>query len=307
MPDKERAALQIQAKELLGALPEKMPGGDADTPALVALGDKLYHEKNLSVNGTQACSSCHDLKTAGVDNKPVSPGAEGKNGTRNSPTTLNAGYQFAQFWDGRAKDLVEQAKGPILNPIEMGMKSGRDVEKNIAGLPGYPELFASAFPGVKKPVTYDNIAAAIAAFERTLVSPSRFDDFVEGDLNAMTSDELQGLKHFLAVGCKTCHGGPLAGGGQFQKLGLVKAYAKATDPGRFLVTRDDNDKFIFKVPQLRNVARTGPWFHDGSLANLEDVVTTMADVNLGQQLTSDQVKTIVAFLKSLDGREKTPA
>ncbi len=307
MPDDERAQLLTQAKELLGALPDTMPGSETDTPDRIALGKKLYHEPKLSINGTQACSSCHNLNTAGVDNKPVSPGAEGKNGSRNSPTTLNAGFQFAQFWDGRAKDLAEQAKGPILNPIEMGMKTDKDVVKTIAGLPDYPELFEKAWPGEKKPLTYQNIANAIAAFERTLVSRGRFDDFLAGDMNALTNDELHGLRNFLSIGCKTCHNGAPVGGGQFQKLGLVKAYARATDPGRFSVTGIETDKFIFKVPQLRNVARTGPWFHDGSIANLEDAVTTMADVNLGQQLSAEQLRTIVAFLKSLDGREKTPA
>jgi cytochrome c peroxidase len=296
--------VQSQAAQVFGALPDKMPGSEADTPELIALGGKLYNEVKLSMNGKQSCNTCHDLKTAGVDNKAVSIGALGTLGTRNSPTVLNAGFQFVQFWDGRAKDLKEQAKGPVLNPVEMALKADKDAEKAIAETPEYKDLFAKAFPGAAKPITFDNIAGAIAAFERTLVSKSKFDFFVKGNTAAMTNEEIAGLKQFMSVGCITCHTGPLLGGSMYQKLGLLKPYKNTTDPGRFTVTKDERDKFMFKVPQLRNIALTAPYFHDGSVATLDEAVKTMADINLGKQLTDAEVKSIVTFLKALNGEVK---
>ena len=194
-----------RANRFFSPLPETMPGSENDTPERIALGKKLYFEKRLSINDKQSCASCHILENgfAGVDNLPTSPGARGEQGTRNSPTVLNSGWQDSQFWDGRAEDLVEQAKGPILNPIEMGMPDEKTVEQKIQGIAEYQSAFAKAFPNNKPALTYQNIAEAIAAFERTLITPSRFDDFLNGDAAALSKIEQRGLKEFLKVDCKS--------------------------------------------------------------------------------------------------------
>lgn len=301
----DEAELLTKSKSIFGALPDKMPGLETDSPELVELGRKLYFETKLSVNNTQSCNTCHDINNrAGDDGKPVSPGAiEGKFGTRNAPTVLNAGFQFVQFWDGRAKDLKEQAKGPILNPVEMAMPDEKTVEKTISAIPEYKEMFAKAYPNEKKPITYDNLANAIAAFERTLVSKSRFDDWINGNPNALTPQEKVGLKQFIEVGCITCHTGPLFGGNLYQKMGLVRPYKNTKDLGRFEVTKQESDKFMFKVSQLRNVALTAPYFHDGTISNLEEAVKVMANIQLGRELTEEQTKNIVAFLKALTDKK----
>ncbi len=305
-PSQETKDLQLKAKQLIGALPSKMPGSENDTDALISLGKKLYFEKKLSQNNTQSCNSCHNIegKAGGVDNLPTSPGAFGKNGGRNSPTVLNAGFHFAQFWDGRAADLKAQAKGPILNPIEMAMPSEGEVIKRLKEDAEYPALFTSAFPGAKDALTYDNLAAAIAAFERTLITPSRFDDFVNGDHKALSTEEQAGLQTFITAGCTSCHNGNLVGGNSYRKMGQVNAY-DTPDLGRFEVTKDPTDKFFFKVPSLRNVAITGPYFHDGKSATLEDAVKQMAYLQLGQKLSDEDTSKITKFLGSLTDKTKT--
>ncbi len=300
LTEAEEQELLTKASSLFGTLPNAMPGSENDTPERIELGKKLYFETRLSVNNTQSCNTCHNLETAGVDNKPVSPGAiEGRVGTRNSPTVFNAGFQFVQFWDGRAKDLREQAEGPILNPNEMAMPDAKTVEKTIAAIPEYKELFANAFPNEKNPITYHNITEAIAAFERTLISKSRYDRWITGEKDALTTEEKIGLKTFIEVGCITCHTGPLFGGNIYQKMGLVKPYSNQKDLGRYEVTKLESDKFMFKVAMLRNVALTWPYFHDGAVNSLEEAVKIMADINLGKTLTEEQTKYIVAFLKAL--------
>jgi cytochrome c peroxidase len=301
LSEAEESELLTKASSIFGALPNKMPGSENDTPELIELGKKLYFETKLSVNNTMSCNTCHDINNmAGVDGKPTSPGAlPGKIGTRNTPTVFNAGFQFAQFWDGRAPDLKEQAKKPILNPVEMAMPNEKEVVKVISSIPEYQDLFKKAFPNEKNPITFDNIAHSIAAFERTLVSKSRYDQWVTGDKNALTDEEKIGLKTFIEVGCITCHTGPLFGGNLYQKMGLVKPYSNTKDLGRFDVTKQESDKFMFKVAMLRNVALTAPYFHDGAVKTLEEAVKIMADINLGKQLTDDQLKSIVAFLKAL--------
>ncbi len=295
--------LREQAKKTLGVLPAKMPGSEKDTPALVSLGDKLYHETKLSKNDTQSCNSCHNVDSgAGVDNQPTSPGAFGKRGDRNSPTVLNAGFHIAQFWDGRAKDLKEQAKGPILNPGEMAMPNEKAVIEKLKKTE-YKDLFAKAYPDEKDPLTYDNLAGAIAAFERTFVTPSRFDDFLNGAKDALTEQEIKGLDVFMSTGCVSCHNGPTVGGNDFKKIGLVHPY-ETKDEGRFKVTKNEADKFVFKVPSLRNVALTGPYFHDGSVATLEEAVKKMGYHQLGKELSKDDIDSIVAFLKSLSDKKR---
>jgi cytochrome c peroxidase len=299
------AALREKARLFFEPLPEKMPGAEHDTPARIELGKKLYFDNRLSVNDSQSCNTCHDLngKKAGVDNEPTSLGALGKRGDRNSPTTLNAGFHFAQFWDGRARDLKEQAKGPILNPVEMAMPNEAAVEKKLRGIPEYRELFARAFPGQSEPITYDNLAEAIAAFERTLITRDRFDDFLKGDNQALTAQELKGLDLFLSVGCTTCHNGPVIGGNSYQKVGLIHPY-ETPDLGRFTVTKEEGDEYKFKVPSLRNVALTAPYFHNGKETNLKDTVIKMAYIQLDRQLTSEEADAIVAWLHSLTDKAR---
>lgn len=291
---------------LFQPLPDKMPGAEADTPALVDLGKQLYFEKRLSANNTQSCNSCHMVEGSkgGVDNEPTSPGAFGKRGGRNSPTTLNAGFHFAQFWDGRAADLAAQAKGPVLNPIEMAMASEAEVVQKLGGIPEYAKGFAAAFPGEKSPLTYDNIAKAIAAFERTLVTKDRFDDFLKGDNTALTAQELEGFTKFVSTGCTACHNGPLLGANSYQKMGMVNPYPNTEDIGREAVTKDPLDKFKFKVPSLRNVALTAPYFHDGKAASLEDAVRQMAWLQLGRKAEDSDVKSIAMFLNALTDKSR---
>lgn len=302
----ESQGLLAEAQKTFKQLPDKMPGGEKDTVAMIRLGRKLYNEQKISINGTQSCNSCHRLdgNRAGVDNEPTSPGAEGKRGGRNSPTTLNAGLHIAQFWDGRAPDLVAQAKGPVLNPIEMGMPNEAAVLEQLKKA-GYEELFKKVFPAAAPPLTYDNYALAVAAFERTLITRDRFDDFLGGKEDALSEKEKKGLAQFLKAGCADCHQGALLGGDRYEKMGEAKAYANKEDLGRFEVTKKEEDKYVFKVPSLRNIALTKPYFHDGKAAELSDAVSQMADLQLGEKLSEEQVADIVAFLGALSDKERS--
>lgn len=300
------AELRTKALAIMEPLPDKMPGAEKDTPAMIELGRKLYFEKRMSINGTQSCNDCHkvDQNFAGVDNEPTSPGAQGKRGDRNSPTTLNAGFHFAQFWDGRAKTLEEQAKGPVLNPVEMAMPTEVEVIKRLSEDKDYPKLFKAAFPSEPKPINYDTFARAIAAFERTLITRDRFDDFLKGDDKALTVKELKGLNLFLTTGCTTCHTGPTIGGNMYQKIGIIHPYANKKDLGRIAITNEEWDELRFKVPSLRNVALTWPYFHDGNVAQLNEAVRQMAYMQLGKELTTDEVEALSAFLSSLSDKER---
>jgi cytochrome c peroxidase len=307
-PLRAESNLQSQANSFIGALPEKMPGAEKDTPLQIALGEKLFNEKLLSANGSQSCNSCHriDSKLGGVDNQTTSLGAFGKRGGRNSPTVLNAGLQVAQFWDGRAPSLEHQAKGPILNPIEMALASDAEAIKRLRETKEYPALFKKAFPGEKAPLTYDNVANAIAAFERTLITRDRFDDFQKGNARALNSKEQAGLKMFVELGCVSCHSGPVLGGNGFQKVGLIHPYETA-DVGRAEVTKDEADKQKFKVPMLRNIALTGPYFHDGKIVSLEEAVRKMGWHQLGKHLDEKEVASLVDFLNTLTDKERASA
>ena len=268
------------------------------SPQKVALGKRLYLDTQLSKNGKISCNSCHNLKTFGVDNEPTSPGHDGRRGGRNSPTSFNAALHSTQFWDGRAANVEKQALGPILNSIEMGMPSEAVVIERLKKDKSYPAEFAAAFPTEKDPITYANVGNAIGAFERTLITPSRFDEFLKGNDNALTPQEKKGAQVFVQTGCTACHNGATLGGMAFQKLGLVKPYP-TKDMGRFEVTKNESDKMMFKVPSLRNVAKTEPYFHDGSVKTLNEAVSIMAEYQLGRKLTPEQVGDIVAFLNSL--------
>lgn len=301
--DDNAGVLMRQARAVFGRLPDQMPGAENDTPEMIALGTKLYFERGMSINKTQSCNDCHDItgRGAGVDNRRTSPGALNKFGPRNSPTTLNAGFHVAQFWDGREPTLEEQAKGPPLNPIEMGMESGEDVAARVreADSHDYEALFAETFPDEGDPLTFDNIANAIAAFERTFITRGRFDSFIDGDETALTAGEKRGLDEFMNVGCIQCHSGPVLGGMLYQKSGVFHPYADRADFGLFDVTGNEEDRFVFKVPALRNIVHTAPYFHDGQVGTLAEAIDTMGWMQLNVQLDNDQILDIMRFLTSL--------
>ncbi|AKT43040.1 cytochrome-c peroxidase [Chondromyces crocatus] len=298
----KKAFIDPEELKKLKVLPARM---DSDTnpisDAKIKLGRMLYYETRLSKNHDVSCNSCHDLAAYGVDGKAFSPGHKGQLGGRSSPTSYNAGNHVAQFWDGRANTLEDQAKGPILNPVEMAMPDEKSVLAVVTSIKEYVDLFKEAFPDDKEPVSYDNLAKAIGAFERGLVTPSRFDKFLAGDEKALTDEEREGLAKYLSVGCQSCHDGEALGGTTYQKLGKMNAYADLKDFGRFDHTKKDGDKFFFRVPSLRNIAKTGPYYHDGSIATLDEAVNTMAWHQLGVKLKADEVKSIVTFLNALTG------
>jgi len=301
LPDWDQTFLS--ARIFLGRLPKTMPGSESDTPELIALGKRLYFEEGISTHKNQACHDCHFLTEgrAGADNTPTSKGALGEFGKRNAPTVINAGFQESQFWDGRAADLVEQAKGPILNPIEMGMRTEEEVTDRLKGTEGYEEAFRRAFPNDADAFTYHHLAVAIAAFERTLVAPSRFDQLLDGREDALTPQEKRGMALFLGYDCFECHGGPAVGGQLYRKIGVRRPYPDNADVGRFEVTKKEEDRNVFKVPMLRNVTRTQPYFHNGNVPTLKDAVHLMGHHQLGVQLSDETVADIIAFLTSLEG------
>jgi cytochrome c peroxidase len=302
--DAER--LLNRAQRYFEPLPAAMPGAENDTAEKVALGRKLFFDKRLSINDAQSCATCHVIEDgrAGVDNLPTSPGARGEQGRRNTPTVLNAGWNEGQFWDGRAEDLTDQAKQPILNPIEMGMPDENFVVEKLRGIDEYVRDFAAAFPEAEPSLTYHNMAEAIAAFERTLRTEDRFDDFLNGDTQALNTAELRGLRAFMKLDCTSCHDGPLLGGTTFETLGKEKPYDNQSDLGVFELTGDEDDKMVFKVSGLRNVALTAPYFHDGRMKTLEDAVRTMATIQVDRNFTDEQIDDIVAFLKTLSDKAR---
>jgi cytochrome c peroxidase len=299
---KKDAALDEAKLKMFAPLPDTIPakaGGPLETR--VALGRMLYFDTRLSRNQKIACNSCHDLTKFGVDNEATSEGHKKQRGDRNSPTVYNAAAHFVQFWDGRAADVEEQAKGPVLNPVEMAMGSDKDVVKVLKTIPEYVDQFKKAFPDSKDPVTYENMANAIGTFERGLLTPSRWDKFLKGDRAALTPEEIAGFAAYTTAGCQTCHAGALLGGNLYQKLGVMKPYPDATDPGRFKVTKSEGDRMMFKVPSLRNIEKTGPYYHNGKVVSLEQAVGQMGEYQLGRELNPTEVKAIITFLKTLTG------
>jgi cytochrome c peroxidase len=267
----------------------------------IDLGRALFYETRLSKGKNISCNSCHTLTNYGVDHAPKSTGHGGRLGARNSPTVYNAAGFFAQFWDGRASTVEEQAKGPLLNPVEMAMSSPAEVERTLRVVPEYKRSFKKAFPNEVEPVTLHNAAVAIGAFERGLLTPGRWDAFLRGDQAVLTNAEKAGLKTFLDVGCMVCHTGRYLGGSMFERLGAVEPWPNQADQGRSVVTGRSEDAMLFKVPTLRNVAKTAPYFHDASAATLEEAVTRMGKHQLGIELTPPEVTGIVAWLGSLTG------
>lgn len=299
------AELQASAKSIFGILPkEAINENNPITNEKVVLGKMLYFDKRLSKDNTQSCNTCHNLDTYGVDNSPTSKGNNGGFGGRNSPTTLNAALHTTQFWDGREPDVEAQAGGPILNPVEMEMPSEEAVIKRISNIKEYTDLFAKAFPEEKDPITYNNLKKAIGVFERKLITPSKFDNFIAGDINALTNEEKDGLQTFIDAGCAACHSGNVLGGQMFQKFGIFDDYWKYThsekvDMGKFDLTKKEGDKYVFKVPSLRNIEKTYPYFHDGSVTDLKEAVKIMAKTESNKDLTDTELDKIVLFLKTL--------
>jgi cytochrome c peroxidase len=273
------------------ALPTEVPAPDNElNEAKINLGRQLYFETRISKGAKMSCNSCHKLDTFGQDNLPFSPGHEGKVGGRSSPSTYNAALHIAQFWDGRAPSVEEQAKGPVLNPGEMGAPSEAFVVQVLKSMPEYVSAFKAAFPG-----------KAVGAFERKLLTPSKWDDFLKGNKEALSAEEKKGFATFAKTGCVTCHNGAGVGGHMYQKLGLVKPWPGLKDNGRSDVTKNEGEKHFFKVPSLRNITETAPYLHDGSVKTLEEMVKMMAEYQLAKQLTEEEVNSIVTFLKALKG------
>jgi cytochrome c peroxidase len=291
-----------QHKNLFAGMPKVMESADNPlTDAKIDLGRVLFYEPRMSASGDISCNSCHVLDEFGVDGLATSPGHDGTFGPRNSPTVYNAANHVAQFWDGREPTVEAQAKGPILNPVEHGMPTAESVEEVLRGIPEYRPLFEAAFPGEEEPITFDNVAMAIGAFERKLVTRGKWDRWLAGDGNAINVQERRGLDTFMEIGCTTCHMGPNLGGSLFQKMGLVEAYPME-DKGRSEVTGNAAEEYFFKVPSLRVIAETSPYMHDGSLEFLEEVVRIMAKHQLGKTVTDAQVADMVAFMNALTGK-----
>jgi cytochrome c peroxidase len=287
------------------AAPE-LPGNPA-TPDKVELGKMLFFEPRLSASHAISCNSCHNLGLGGTDGAPTSTGHRWQQGGRNAPTVLNAGFNLAQFWDGRAKDLEEQAGGPIVNPIEMA-STKTDVVTLLQTIPGYGVAFAKAFAGEAQPITLDNAQKAIALFEATLITPDApFDRYLRGEANALDETQKAGLALFVEKGCADCHNGQNIGGGMYARFGTTikpgAEYLPPGDKGRVVVTKDADDTYVYKVPTLRNIALTAPYFHTGKVWDLREAVALMGAIQKGEQLSKDEVTKITAFLESLTGEQ----
>lgn len=296
------ADTMADAKAMFEPLPEKpvFKKSNPANEAKIELGKMLYFETRLSKSNAFSCNSCHNLANGGVDNNPFSIGHKWQVGGRNAPTVFNAALHIAQFWDGRAADVEAQAVGPELNPVEMAATE-KLVMDRLSSIPEYVALFKKAFPDQKEPMVYENVGNAIGAFERTLLTPSRFDAYLKGERKALTEQEVKGLQLFMKKGCGNCHNGVAIGGNMYQKFGVVNPPKNLEDKGRIAVTNSPEDKFVFKVPSLRNIELTYPYFHDSRTWSLEEAVRIMAWTQLGEKLTDDEVNDMVAFLGSLTG------
>lgn len=309
------ALCSVAAAFAMDPLPKSVPtpASNPSTPAKVELGKKLFFDPRLSSTGTVSCNSCHNVMEAGEDDRPVSTGVEGKKGGRSAPTVWNAAFLSVQFWDGRAASLEEQAKGPMVNPIEMGMPDHAAVMKRIASIPGYAREFREVF-GAEDPVSIEHAAMAIAAYERTLITPnSAFDRFQGGDKAALSAPAQRGMKLVESIGCVSCHNGPVFAGpalpegqGFFMKFPSVASaydqqYRLAEDLGRFEATKQADDRHLWRVSQWRNIAVTAPYFHNGAVPTLDEAVRVMAKTQLGRDLKPAEVGDMVAFLGSLTG------
>ncbi len=297
-----------EARKYFYPLPELFPSDKNPlTPEKIRLGKMLFYEKRISIDGTTSCAKCHPLSLYGTDGLEKSRGNFSKENPRNAPTVLNAAGQISQHWRGDRKDVEDQAKRSVLGKGSFGAPSYQWVENVLKSIKGYRELFKKAFPDDKDPINIDNFAKAIGAWERTLSTPSRFDDFLKGHVDALSEKEKRGLKKFISYGCVACHSGALLGGTMYQKFGIYEPYWKYTkskkiDEGRFNVTKKEEDRYVFKVPPLRNVALTPPYFHDGSVRDLKRAIWIMGKVQLGKELSEEDISDIYSFLTSLNGR-----
>ncbi len=307
-PTKTDTELIKQAKTYFKPLPKIAENPENKiTEEKIKLGKMLFFDTRLSFQGNNSCNSCHNLNAYGVDNLPTSRGDAGYFGERNASTVYNAALQTIQFWDGRAKNVEEQAGFPILNPIEMDIPNEAFIEKKIREIETYQIMFKAAYPNEKESITFSNIKKSIAAFERTLITPSKFDDFLNNDYNALTVEEKKGLKTFIESGCINCHNGIVIGATQMQKFGLYYDYRKFTnskknDEGLKMLTKKESDKNMFKVPSLRNIDKTGPYFHDGSVENLKEAIRIMAKTELNKEMNQNNIEEIYSFLKTLTGK-----
>ncbi|MET2832471.1 cytochrome-c peroxidase [Mesorhizobium shangrilense] len=301
------ADLRETALGTFKALPSTTPAvaNNPITPEKIALGKALFFDPRVSASGVLSCNSCHNLATGGDDNLETSIGHGWQKGPRNAPTVLNAVFNIAQFWDGRAEDLKAQAKGPVQAGVEMA-NTPDQVIATLKSMPQYVDWFDAAFPGAADRVTFDNLAKAVEAFEATLVTPAPFDAFLNGDDAAMASEQKQGLALFMEKGCSSCHAGINVGGEAYYAFGIVEKPSAEVRPekdkGRFAVTNSADDSYVFRVAPLRNVALTAPYFHSGKVWDLKQAVAIMGTTQLGEELKAEEVDLLVAFLNSLTGK-----
>lgn len=304
-----QSRLMQQAQGLFKPIPEQPPTleGNPPTSAKVALGKMLYFDPRLSQSHSISCNSCHMIGMGGVDLEQTSLGHRWQHGGRNAPTVYNAVFDMAQFWDGRAKDLEQQAGGPLVNPVEMDTTEAHVVEQ-LKGIPGYAPAFAKAFPGDTSPITFENVRKAIAVFEATLITPNApFDRYLKGDDAALDANAKTGLALFINKGCAACHNGINVGGNKYAPFGVVERpgaeILPPTDKGRFAVTQTASDQYVFRVPPLRNVALTPPYFHSGRVWDLRQAVEVMGSSQLGAKLTGAEVDKILSFLHTLTAEQ----
>ncbi|WP_457626425.1 cytochrome-c peroxidase [Persephonella sp.] len=297
-----------EAKKYFRPVPDIFPSDkNKITEAKVKLGKMLFYEPRISIDGATSCAKCHPLTLYGADGLKKAQGNNGKINPRNAPTILNAAGQISQHWRGDRKDVEDQAKKALLGKGSFGAPSYKWVEEKLKKIKGYKALFKEAFPEDKYPVNVDNFARAIGAWERTLSTPSRFDKFLMGHIDALSQKEKKGLKKFIKKGCVSCHNGALLGGNMYAKFGIIEPYWKYTeskeiDRGRFDLTKKEEDKYLFKVPSLRNVEMTSPYFHDGSVSSLKKAIWIMGKIQLGIDLSKEDIEEIYAFLRSLTGK-----
>ena len=299
--------LRAKATEAFKPLPSTIPSvkDNPITPEKIALGKALFFDTRMSASGVFSCNSCHNLATGGDDNLETSIGHGWQKGPRNAPTALNAVLNEAQFWDGRAEDLKAQAKGPVQAGVEMA-NTPDQVIATLNSMPDYPVWFKAAFPGEADPVTFDNFAKAIEAFEATLITPAPFDSYLNGDDAALSDAQKNGLALFIDKGCSSCHSGINVGGHGYYPFGLVEKPGAEVlpegDKGRFTVTKTADDSYVFRAAPLRNIALTAPYFHSGKVWDLKQAVAIMGTSQLGAELNDEEVNDIVAFLGSLTGK-----
>lgn len=301
--------LTTQARALFKPIPSKAPSlkGNRATAAKIDLGKKLFFDPRLSSSQLISCNTCHNVGLFGADLQETAVGHGWQKGPRNSPTVFNAVFDEAQFWDGRAKDLQTQAKGPVQASVEMN-NNPELVVQTLKSIPGYAPLFKAAFPGEKDPISFDNMARAIEVFEATLLTPDApFDRFLKGDSKALDAKQKRGLRVFMNKGCAPCHSGINIGAAGYYPFGVREAptteIRPSGDTGRFMVTNTESDRYVFKAPSLRNVATTQPYFHSGKVWKLRDAVAVMASAQLGSKLSDQEVDETVAFLQTLTGKE----